>query len=157
MTLSGLASVKVTGRWFPAPYTEGMRWGLTIAFALQAFIRGLDYTFGDDGQSDRVSSFERALPLQAWGYLFLTGFLLLTIGMVLRRQTPIWLGHSVLGTTYAAIAAGLIVQSLGAPFLDGIRSGSGLLLAAGVHTTLGWLAAPGWTIVWRKGPHATHP
>lgn len=155
--LAGLAHLYVPrGRWFPAPLTTGMLRLIALALAYQAAVRGVDYSVGNDTSSASVSSFEKVFPLHVWGVAFMVGAGLLVTGILFSRQHPAWLGHSVLGTLYGAVGVGLLFQSLDAPFFDGVRTGSGLLIAFLLHTVLGWVAAPGWTLRWRGARDTTN-
>lgn len=79
--------------------------------ACQAANRGIDYLLGDrDDTTNSLTVAEQALPLWAWGALFLTGGLLALCGMWCRRAEPIVVGGVVLMAAYAAMAWGLMLK-----------------------------------------------
>ena len=79
--------------------------------AFQAANPGFDYLLGDrDTTTSSLTVAEQAMPLWAWGILFLTGGVLVAAGMWRKRAEPIITGGVVLMATYAALAWGLMLK-----------------------------------------------
>ncbi|MFW6776059.1 hypothetical protein ACOACO_17380 [Nocardioides sp. CPCC 205120] len=129
-----------------------------LLFAL-ALVRGFDYVTGDDarlaqpppeplgtvlGYSPRSAlvGVEAAFPLWIWGALILLAVSLLAVGLLGRWHRYVWLGHVVLSAAYTGLAIGLAYGYFERPWLDGIRSASGLVLPACLHTLLWWRMGP---------------
>ncbi|GAA0189828.1 hypothetical protein GCM10008944_01700 [Cytobacillus oceanisediminis] len=132
--------------WAPARLLSTDVAVMAVGLGSLAMIRGLDYSTGNDamvraplpGTEPALVGIEAAFPLWIWGAAILTGSTTLLGGVLLRRHFPIWLGHVILCAIYAALCVGLTVGYLDRPWLDGIRSGTGLALPALMHYLLWW-------------------
>lgn len=131
---------------------------LTWLFCLVAIIRGLDYVTGNDSRLSRailnpagpeleaprsaLVGVETAAPLWIWGVLLLVPAYVVLVCVTVRRipgrHTLIWCGHVALSAVYLGLTVGLGVGYIDRPWLDGIRSASGLLVPTGVHALLWW-------------------
>ena len=88
--------------------------GVILAIlAVQAINRGVDYLLGDKATTtESLTVVEQAMPLWIWGALFITGGLLVCVGMWARRAEPIIVGGVVLMATYSAMAWGLMLKMI---------------------------------------------
>lgn len=125
------------GQWRPGLPAPVSRLVLVMLTA-EILVRGSDYLPGDPPRvTGSPSIVEQALPLPVWGVLCLTAGCTTTVGMILRRVTPILLGCVWAAGIYTALAWGLFLQfvGLGAPW-GGWRSPAHCLLMAGLWVTL---------------------
>lgn len=86
---------------------------LLCLLSLQAMNRGIDYLMGDRDTTTRsLTVVEQAMPLWAWGILFVLGGLSSLAGMWWRRAEPIITGSVLLMATYGALAWGLLLKMI---------------------------------------------
>lgn len=133
-------------RWAPARLLSADVMVMAVGLGSLAMIRGLDYSTGRDaaaraplpGTEPALVGIEAAFPLWIWGAAILVGATTLLVGVLFRLHFTIWLGHVILCAVYAALCVGLTFGYLDRPWLDGIRSGTGLALPALMHYLLWW-------------------
>lgn len=118
------------GPWRPGMPQDVSALIVTV-FAVQMVVRGLDYITGDrDGITTSLTVVERAMPLQAWGALFLAAAGTILTGMALRHATPIIYGALLAAGLYAGLTWGLTLRMIerGWPW-DGWRTPTQFLTA----------------------------
>ena len=132
------------GEWVPLVPTP-FRWSILALWVLEPVVRGIDYVTGNGLTTTNSLTFvEQAMPLWAWGLLFLAGGALSTGGLLLRWPRMTILGLHIAGTTYAAMALGLAVKVFE-------RGGEGFRTPVmfAVFALTFWFAAFGYLQQWR--------
>ncbi|AKI28682.1 hypothetical protein GTE6_40 [Gordonia phage GTE6] len=132
------------GDWVPLIPTS-FRWPILALWVLEPVVRGIDYVTGDGPNTTNSLTFvEQAMPLWAWGLLFLAGGSLSISGFLLRWPRMTILGLHIAGTTYAAMALGLTVKAVE-------RGGDGFRTPVmfAVFALTFWFAAFGYLQQWR--------
>ncbi|AEK36232.1 putative membrane protein [Corynebacterium variabile DSM 44702] len=118
------------GQWRPGMPQDVSALIVTV-FTVQMLIRGLDYITDDrDGVTASLTVVERAMPLQAWGVLFLAAAGAVIAGMALRRSAIIISGALLAAGLYAGLTWGLTLRMIerGWPW-DGWRTPTQFLTA----------------------------
>lgn len=132
------------GEWVPLVPTP-FRWSILALWVLEPVVRGIDYVTGNGLTTTNSLTFvEQAMPLWAWGLLFLAGGTLSTSGLLLRWPRMTILGLHIAGTTYAAMALGLAMKVFE-------RGGEGFRTPVmfAVFALTFWFAAFGYLQQWR--------
>lgn len=121
---------------------------IIYATIFMALARGYDYGTGREmgvngmRPSPALSLVERTAPLWLWSSAFLVGGVILLWGVLSRTHLVVWLGHAWLAWTYAILCVGIFIPTLGAPWVDGVRSAATLVLPALIHYQLSIRTGP---------------
>ena len=120
--------------WQPARLRRGDHLLFSIVLVVIAYLRGLDYAFGEDTWMAK-DFMVAAAPAEVWGFLgFLSGAVVLTYGMLTRRHIFVYIGHGWLALAYGLNAlAHLLVVVQDPPYFDGIRGMGATALVALIH------------------------
>lgn len=105
---------------------------------LVAFLRGLDYVIPPDSAATGLSLVERALPLAAWGWVWLVCGLVGLLGMWFGRYGVVAAAHGGLVGLYLAFGVGNLIDVLQRDPIYGWRTASGWIL---VGATLSMILA----------------
>lgn len=101
---------KLTVKWRP-----GLQSDFAMVFILlmswESINRGADYLIGDSSDVTQSLTFvERAMPLQLWGVIFIVAGLLVAIGAIAHRFSPILAGSLLGFAAYTSMAVGLATK-----------------------------------------------
>lgn len=125
------------GRWL-APQLRGRDIHvLMLLFCALAAVRAWDYATGVDGvaaaPNSALGAVERAFPLGVWAALLVLGVGGVLAGMAGRWTPVVAAGSLLLAVVYFGLSAGLLIEYLGRPALDGIRGATGLAMPVVWH------------------------
>ena len=125
------------GQWGAPPLNGRDTVVLMSVFSFAALWRALDYATGVDGvaaaPNSTLGTVEQAFPLAVWSGALATGAGLVLLGLAGRWNRLVATGSAILALVYLGLAVGLGVESLGRPWLDGIRGASGLVVPVVWH------------------------
>lgn len=132
-----MVSKNIRGQW-AAPRLRGRSSAvLMLMFCAAALVRAADYATGVDGIESTPNSalgvIERAFPLGVWAAALAIGAVLVLLGMLGRWAHLVAVGSALLGVVYFGLSAGLLVEYLGRPWLDGVRGAVGLAVPVVWH------------------------
>lgn len=99
------------GRYKPGLQSDlavATMWGL-VAINL---IRGADYASGEN-PGGSLSLVEKALPIEVWGWIFLTAAAVMGYGLLTRRFQPVIFSSVVSMSAYITLALGAVVNAAG--------------------------------------------
>lgn len=104
---------KLTVKWRP-----GLQPDFAMAFILllawESVNRGADHLLGDSpGVSSSLSFVEKAMPIEAWGIIFLVNGALVAGGAIAHRFIPILAGSLLGFAAYTSLAVGMVVAVWG--------------------------------------------
>lgn len=126
-------------RWEP-----GLQRDLSLAvmylLSLEPLIRGIDYITGDNASvSSALRPVEEAMPLWAWGTVFIVASALFLVGVARRKHNFIIAGSILTVATYGAFAVGVMfeITSEGWPW-DGYRRVVMYIVWAAVYGVFAW-------------------
>ncbi len=128
--------MRYRGQWQPVTLLGRDTLLLLVWFLCAAAVRALDYATGHDA-SPIPSTVERAMPVGGiigWAVILAIGVATTVTGMIGRWWRVVVAGHVLLAIAYTALTAGLTVEYLGRPALDGIRNAIGVSLPVVFHT-----------------------
>ena len=128
-------------RWEP-----GLQQDLSLAvmylLSLEPLVRGIDYITGDRGPvSSALRPVEEAMPLWAWGTIFIAASALFIVGTARRKHNFIIAGSLLTVATYGAFSVGVMfdIASEGWPW-DGYRRAVMYVVWAAVYGVFAWSA-----------------
>ena len=100
---------KLTVKWRPGLQSD-FAMVLIFLMAWESVNRGVDYLLGDSaGVSSSLSFVEKAMPLEAWGIIFLMNGFLVAGGAIAHRFGPIMAGSLLGFAAYTSLAVGMAV------------------------------------------------
>ena len=130
--------------------TDRRRWepglqpdlSLTVMYLLsiEPLVRGIDYITGDRASaSSALRPVEEAMPLWAWGIIFITASALFLAGITRRKHNFIIAGSILIVATYGAFAAGVMIEIIGEGWpWDGYRRIVMYAIWAAVYGVFAW-------------------
>lgn len=126
-------------RWEPGLQQD---LGLAVMYllSLEPLVRGFDYITGDRGPvRSTLRPVEEAMPLWAWGMIFLVASALFLVGIARRKHNFIIAGSILTVATYGAFAVGAMfdIASEGWPW-DGYRRAVMYIVWAAVYGVVAW-------------------
>lgn len=95
---------------------------IQVAILLAAVSRGLDYLIPPDGPLNTLSVIERAMPVEWWGMVFITGGVIGLLGLCFDRWPIATIGHVILFATYSAFTVGAALDVLSRDSVEGWRT-----------------------------------
>lgn len=96
-------------RWIPGIQSD-FAMVFILLMAWESANRGADYLLGDSpGVSSSLSFVEKAMPLEAWGLIFLVSGFLVAGGAIAHRFGPILAGSLLGFASYTSLAVGMVV------------------------------------------------
>lgn len=99
------------GEWKPGGFPPPINLSITLILLILMGVRGGDYFFGDDpSTARRLSEVEAAMPLMAWGVIFLGASALGFGSIILRNTTGLIWSHVIAWAAYWALAMGLVID-----------------------------------------------